>query len=354
MVNPTKFYSIRNGSNKYLRFLRHILPYAMRRYLNKARQIGFESSDRSPYKQVMASTRLRVYDVIKNFRRDEDYSLGWYSPKRKYDMVIFQKHFSADAYELAKKIQSSGVKVVLDINVDFYNKSAYILPYEFDDAFKFTEIADAVLTTTEYLKEIISRSFPNKKIFVIAEGIDNSYFKVEKKFFNIPLNLIWCGYSSKAKEILLISDVLKELHDDYKFTIILITEKDPLLSIGNIPIQFLYYEHSKVPDLLVKGDIFIAPRDLTNTYNLGHSFTKIGIAMAVGLPVISSPVPSYIGSPAVLCNGKAEWKINLARMLTDLDYLKVLGNMGRNFVRDCYSPRRIKEKYKLFFDEMLR
>ncbi len=331
-----------------------MLPYILRRYFTKMDQIGFEAPDRASYKHVMASTRLRVYDVINSFKQDNKYLLGWYKQKHDYRIVIFQKHFSTEAYELAKELKSRGTKIVLDINVNFYHNSEYILPHELDDAFKFTELADAVITTTEYLQKVISDFFPSKKIVVIEEAIDSYLFREEKKKFHTPCNLIWCGYSTKAKELLLISDVLKALYKNHKFTVTLITDKNPKLDLGEIPVSFSYYQHTNVPELLLQGDIFISPRDLSNIYNLGHSFTKIGVAMAVGLPVIASPIPSYAGSPAVLCHNAAEWETNLARMFVDHDWLRSLGREGRDFVRTDYSPQKIREKYKLFFDELLK
>ena len=196
--------------------------------------------------------------------------------------------------------------------------------------------------------------FPEKRVDVIEESINDIFFKKKKTSFRSGLvNLIWCGYASKASELLLIEDVLKELYKKWPFNLILVCEKNPHLAIGEIPVYFEKYNHYSIPEQLLKGDIFIAPRDLNDSYNLAHSFTKIGIAMAIGLPVIASPVPSYVGSPAILCSNKEEWMKGLVRLFTNPVLLRKLSEKGRTYVKKNYSISVIKRKYIEFFKKQV-
>ena len=328
-------------------------------FRNKKHRIGFVINGfLLPYSKVMASTRIRVYDVIKMFFDDRDFLVEIYNPfRKKYEIVIFQKKFDRAALLLAKRLKTSDkAKIVFDINVNYYDLSSkYITKQQHEDAIAFTEIADMVIVPSIFLNKQISKLFPDKTVEVIEESINDIFMRKRKINFNLQNPaLIWAGYSHKAFELLLIQDILVDLYDEFRFKIILISDKNPKLVIGKIPIYFEKFDYSKFPDQLLKGDIFIAPRNLTDPYNLGHSFTKIGVAMAVGLPVIASPVPSYIGSPAVICEDKKCWKIYLKKMFTDIVFLKKLSIEGRKFVEAHYSTRVVKQKYRDLFKKLLK
>lgn len=325
--------------------------------LSKARKyrIGFVMNEfLAPYSKVMASSRIRVYDVIRMFWHDKDFVAELYTPFRKYSIVIFQKKFDKRAFGIAKKLKERNTKVLLDINVNYYDVSSkYIQKKQSEDVIRFTELADGVIATTTFLKESIKTIFPKKRVWVIEESIEDKFFEEKKEKFIKPLKLIWCGYSVKARELLLIADVLISLYKKINFELILICDKAPKVKIGDVPIIFIKYNHSEIPALLSKGDIFITPRELNDSYNLAHSFTKIGVGMAVGLPVIASPVPSYKNSPAILCADKEEWKENLERMLTDIPSLEYLSQKGREYTKENYSSQVIKTKYKRLFTALL-
>lgn len=309
----------------------------------------------APYSKTMASSRIRVYDVIKMFWQDKDFWAELYTPFRKYDIAIFQKKFDERAFEIAKKLKEKKTKVILDINVNYYDASSkYIEKKQNEDVIRFTELADGVIATTGFLEKSIKTIFPKKRVWVIEESIEDKFFEEKKEKFTKPLKLIWCGYSMKARELLLIADVLINLYKKINFELILICDKNPKIRIGEIPIIFIRYDHSKIPALLLKGDIFITPRELSDSYNLAHTFTKIGVAMAVGLPVIASPVPSYQNSPAILCADKEEWKENLEKMLTDIPSLEYLSQKGREYVKENYSSQVIKSKYIRLFMALLK
>ena len=306
------------------------------------------------YNKIMASTRIRVYDVIKMFFDDKDFLVELYNPLRKYDIVIFQKKFDKVALFRARKLKSKGTKTVLDINVNYYDLSSKFISFEQNqNVVEFTKIVDTVIVPTEFLQNFIKKLFPNKKIDVIEESIDQRYFKKSKKSFHKVLNLAWSGYSVKAAELLLIEDVLKELRKEFQFNLLLICEKNPDLKIKGINISFEKYNYEQIADQLLKGDIFLAPRSLNDSYNFAHTFTKIGTGMAVGLPVLASPIPSYRRSPAILCKNKQEWKYSFIKLFTNSFLLYTLSQRGREYVKKYYSVNAIKSKYTKLFQELI-
>jgi glycosyltransferase involved in cell wall biosynthesis len=308
-----------------------------------------------PYNKVMPSTRLRVYDIITAFNNSKDYFLEIYKPYKKYDLVIFQKYFDKNAYATAKSLKETGTKIILDINVNYYDKSFLEkeLLYQHKDVIKFTKLADGITTSTTYIRNYIKKIFPKKSVDFIPENITNNFFIETKKAKKGPLKLTYAGYSTKAKDLLRLKNILKNLRKKYDFSFLFICEKDPKIHISGIKSDFIKYNQKIIHKQLLKGDIFIAPRDLKNPYNLGHSFTKIGYPMAVGLPTIADEVPSYIGSPAILCNNKKDWTKALKKLLSNKNIRSKIGKKGIKYVKDNFSTVKVKRLYHQYFSKFI-
>lgn len=312
------------------------------------------------YGRIMASTRLRVYDVINNFRSSDEYFVELYKPWKRYDIVIFQKKFDEKALQLAQKLKQQGTKVILDINVNYYDKTILGVLKKDESInhpkiLKFTKIADGVITSTDYIKGYARRFFPEKNIVTIPENITNNFFSLQKKILtDSPLRLLYVGYAVKAPEILDIQAVLQKLRKKYDFSLILICEKNPNLSIPGIDIAFHPYQQKHIHQQMLEGDIFIAPRDLTQSYNLGHSFTKIGYPLSIGLSVVASEVPSYVGSPAVLCKNETDWYNNLNLLLEDAKLRLTLRDKGIAYCQKHFSESVTRERYERFFQSLLQ
>lgn len=311
----------------------------------------------SYYGRIMASTRLRVYDVINSFSDDKKYFLELYKPWKKYDIVIFQKKFDEQAIKLAAKLKQKKIKIVLDINVNYYDPSALgkMYLYMYNQAIDFAKIADGIITSTEYIRYFLKKIFPEKNIICIPENITDNFFLLNKvaKENNNDLKLMYVGYAIKAKEVLIIKDVLQKLRENYNFSLIFICEKNPKISINGIKIKFIKYKQKEIHRQMLEGDIFIAPRDLSYSYNLGHSFTKIGYPMSVGIPVVASNIPSYEKSPALLCKNGKEWQNNLKKLLNSFESREKLGKLGIEFCKNNYSTDLIKNRYINFFKEII-
>ncbi len=305
------------------------------------------------YNTIQPSSRIRVFDVINMLRYSDTFHVSLYNPLLKYNVLIFQKKFDNKAYLFAKKQKKKGVKIILDINVNYYNPNSNIIEtQQHKDIIRFTNLCDYIISSSDYISNYINTILPKKNIVTIYESINNKYFKQSKILNNNIRTLIWSGYSVKAKEFLLIKNVLEELYTRYKFKLIIVAEKYINLDI-DIPIEFIKYSEKNIVSTLLKGDIFIAPRDMTEEYNLGHSFTKIGVAMALGLPVIASPVPSYLKSPAIFCKNEKEWYNNLSTILAGDFNFKIISKQGIEYCKKYYSYDVIKAEYNNFFQEII-
>ena len=101
--------------------------------------------------------------------------------------------------------------------------------------------------------------------------------------------------------------------------LVVVSDAKPALSI---PFEFVRWRHATAPRDLLRGDVCIAPRDVDNAYNRGHSFFRIGVFLAQGVPVIAGPVPSYAevlrpGDNGLVCATGPEWDAALDAVMED-------------------------------------
>lgn len=308
-------------------------------------RVGFVVENIDAYDRVMASTRLRCYDVM-NFFNGHQHPAELFEPSRHYDVVIFQKCIKPEFRELAQRLKQQATKTILDINVNYIetdDKSPeFINETHRQNVSRMLQTVDHVLTSSPMLQKIYSSH--HQSVFCIEEGIADCFFAANKiSQDNTTVKLLYCGYSIKAKELHLIGEVLRQLHQTYGATLLLITEKDPGLSI--IPYEFLQYQQSLLPQLLLQGDIKIAPRQTDCQYNLGHTFTKVGYPMAVGLPAVASPVPAYLNREVLLCAEEKEWYQTLERLITQPRLRAYYGQRGRQLVQNNFSAKQIGQQY---------
>lgn len=311
-----------------------------------------------PYNSAMGSTRLRAYDIIKYLNQTSKFSAELYKNWKgdKYDVAIFQKYFNHKACKLANRLIRKGIKIILDINVNYYEKSktAFVHENQRRDISSFTELADGIITSTKYLQHIIAKYFSMKSIITIPENISETFFKERKTHGKEEvIKLLYVGYSAKASEILLIKNVLERLGKSYKLQVIFICDKNPKIKFENISSKFIKYEQNKIHLQLMKGDIEVSPRDLQDPYNRGHSFTKIGYPMAVGIPAVASPIDSYKNSPAISCTSKKEWEANLEKLITDHEYREELSIKGVEYCMK-FLLQKIGKKYETYLSQIMK
>jgi glycosyltransferase involved in cell wall biosynthesis len=345
----------------------NLLDYIKYIFRRKGIRVGFcsEVSINSiflkPYflnhNNLIATTRLRVNDIIYHSLNYRNLNARFYNPFSKYNALIFQSESSPKSYLIASKFKRKGAKIILDLNVNLFltQQVEFISEKQKEDVLRFLNLTDLIITTTEYLRDFIidNKIFSNVKI--IPEIISDNFFKVKKKHeTKETTNLLYVGYSVKAKELELINNQIEALSKNHNIRLTLICEKLPKLNI-NVKKSFIKYDQVRLPYDMLKGDIFISPRDLKNPYNLGHSFTKIGYPMAVGLPIIVSPIPSYKNSPAILLSDNNEsWYNEIESLILNPDLRNKLGEEGIKFCKEKFSKDIIMKKFYKMIGHLLK
>jgi hypothetical protein len=131
-----------------------------------------------------------------------------------------------------------------------------------------------------------------------------------------------------------------------------ITDKDPGNFLG-IPYEFIPFDYAKLPEQLMQGDIKISPRNLDRIYNMGHSVVKIAYPMSIGLPVVASPVPSYIPylQEENICRTNDEWFLALERLIWEGTELRQnQGAQNKELVREELCLSATGQEWKAFFE----
>ncbi len=299
----------------------------------------------------MASTRIKCFDIIR-YLKNHHIKSGVFSAIKKYDILVFQKTFTEKHRRLAEKLKLQGKKIVLDLNVNYFYKKGetqQVNKFQINNLQSFLPLADKVLVSSQFLKEIAQQY--HSDVHYIPEHISTIGPHSPKKISN-PVRLVYCGYAIKADCVLLIADILRDLSRKVDLELLFICEKDPGLKLP-IKTSFIKYDQNNLVNILRQGDIKVAPRKLNNSYDPGHSFTKIGYPMSVGLPVVASPVPSYLGTPALIASNNDEWFNHILSLINNPTEYNELSQKGISFVKNNFSLDKIGKMYMNFFNKLL-
>lgn len=304
-------------------------------------EIGFVIDDIQAYNRVLPSVRMRCYDMILEMER-----LGvkaeLYKPFKKYSAVIFTKTRKDSAVRLAEHLRKQATLVISDNYCEYLTDETKTDDWERNNILRILSCSDFAITySVEQQKQF---SVYHDKVFFINEGVQRVYFSKQKKYVEHPkVTLIYSGYSHNAKYIEIIHDVIAKLQEQYGCRLLLLCEKDPKLH--NLTYEYIHYEQKKVVDQLLLGDIMIAPRPMKEIEKMQHTLSKIASPMAVGLPVVASPVPAYKDSPAILCSTEEEWYNALENLIKNISEREEIGTKSREYVKKNLTTEIIAERY---------
>ena len=315
--------------------LRDILKLA-----NKSK-IGYYIDDIQPYNKALASTRMRCYDII-DFFEEKGISAELYKPFRKYDVVFFIKTATERAVRIARKLEKEGVYLILDSYSEFLDDP---LKKDFSDRINIIELLslmDVVNVCSDVQVQTYSKYHDNVRF--VGDSVHEKMFLNKKEHSEKEvITLIYCGYGKKVSDTLVIAEVIKRLQKEFGCRMIFLSNEKP--EIKEFEWDYMKYNQNIIGEQLCKGDIMIAPRPMTGIEKLPHSNTKIAYPMSLGLPVVASPISSYLDSPAIICRNNEEWYENIKNLILNVDLRKEVGEKSRLYIKENYSRNVIGEKY---------
>jgi glycosyltransferase involved in cell wall biosynthesis len=309
-------------------------------------------------------------------RRGVRYS-AWH-PLGRYDAVVFLKSMSDESHALAERLRARGTRIIFDLNVDYLTPASGTFYYERmapsaeqrRQALAMVAASDAVIADSSHLEKICQPL--HSRVRWIPDNVDMRLAPPRRAWTRRgKLELLWSGEAVKLFELLSIEEVLREFAGHVRLTLVTnsLAALDRWFSPWKSRFEKLLttVEHSVVPFRSVAelmktydgGGVFISPRFLNNTYNLGHTEWKIALPMACGRVALCSAVPSYSdvaersgGRGLRICREAADWRENLEAILSDRFAFEEEECAAREVVERHYSTPLVAESHVRFMREI--
>jgi glycosyltransferase involved in cell wall biosynthesis len=309
------------------------------------------------FEYLYNSLGMRVSQVAQWVNRyAPDCHCEMYRPDQRYDAVVFFKAMGLSEQKEARKIKDYGGKVIFDANVNYYEIWGKFDTFsnqptieQQKDAILVTSEADLCVGDSTKLCELARKH--NLKVHWIPDNVNMNVFRFVRKHGPVqPVRLVWSGISFKADHLLLLEDVLPKLKN---VELIIVSDMPPPVIKKLTPIvkcRYVPYSDRGYARLLSQCDIIISPKQLVNSYEIGHTEYKITLGMAAGLPAVASPQQSYIEAISykgggVIASTSAEWFAALDNLIKNHKLREDLGEKARQTVIERYSTPVVAKKY---------
>ena len=282
------------------------------------------------------------------------------------DLAIFVRRQDAMDYELATRLKKRNIKLILDLCVNYFvesNAPGMLKPVtkkHINNCVRMTNLCDAVFCASINIKDSAAKF--NKKSYYLPDSVDEKHFKSKKNendFLRKRIRAVWAGTTEKSKELLEYMGILQELNIPLR----IISETRPRdfgypFFFSSNKAYYSKWKYETFPQTMLKGDFVFAPRNISESYNRGHSFFKIGIFLSVGIPVIASPIPSYKelifkNNCGKLCKTKNDFRKTLKDISTDRQRL-VTWSKSAQLIMKKYTTFEISKKYVEIFTKILK
>lgn len=229
-----------------------------------------------------ASSRLRAYlpgDEIAKYGHTVTFNGGIETPA---DIFVFQKRFNERDQALMRQCHARGIKVVLDVD-DMMND----IPFS---------LADVLTTDTKYKQEF----WPNAVVVPDVCDIESGAIRKSVHTENLT-KVVWVGNAENAYhlrdcasachflriELTVITDLNNRAYSNFAYT---------------DGVQGVAWDVKTVDAEMIKADVAVFPLVFDGPYAHrrewieSKSENKIVKAWALGLPVIGTPIPSYLAA----------------------------------------------------------
>lgn len=313
-----------------------------------------------PYLREASFDPHIVFDPVHGNEMPELDALYPYLVAEEFQLVYFQKVHGSSAERLAKQLSEAGIKTIYGV-CDLVDVGM-------------TAATDLTIVVTDYLKSLYPLALQSK-IEVVHDGIEHpEIYKAE----------IGKNYGSKAMPLnaVLVTSahldslpILKSLPDWLRVTIVgnYPAELNKWLSVAywkireqhefrdrisylrfllNRRISCLAWDPLDVYQIMQRADIGIIPIHTDSEAESAQlpaswkvkSENRLTMKMCVGLPVVATPIPSYLpvinqGKNGFLANSGQEW-FEYLQALRDPELRWEIGTSARSSVVEKYSTEK--------------
>jgi len=125
--------------------------------------------------------------------------------------------------------------------------------------------------------------------------------------------------------------------------------RDAVRSAGAVPSRWHAWGEDTVCDEIVKHDVAVIPCELNSEWNLSKSANRATMFMALGMPVVASPLPAYCeviehGRTGFIAETRKDW-IECLDALRNKKLRERIGRAAREEALSKYRPEVIAKQY---------
>ncbi|MGE5533259.1 MAG: glycosyltransferase [Bacillota bacterium] len=266
------------------------------------------------------------------------------------DVVIVSKTATPQMYLFQKLLLRKNVKFVFDLTDAIYLPNLTLFGLQIrSGSFDLERIlinSDCATTNGHFLADFTSKY--NSNTVIIHDPIDtHALYPVVKKDLSDCVTLGWEGNAFAHLENLeMLLNPLRRLGEEFKIKLKLVS------SLGNAKVKELFSDLEGKIEVdygprfwlpvnqfireISDFDIFMAPIKDTPWYN-GKSALRVGIGMALGIPVVASPVgeQKYLiknRQNGFIATSEEDWYYYLKLLIQDEKLRRSIGYSGRQTV----------------------
>lgn len=323
-------------------------------------------------KKDTPSTRWRILQFLPHFERAgldcsvEEWPAGMLSrlslagSASGFDVVVLQK------------------RLLPKLLVNRLRKNSKALVFEFDDMVtlkktdeggvrdsptrdrrfrRIVRLADAVLTTNEYLAGVARRAAAdNDRVHVFPTVIDLTRWEPRPARESAEsVTIGWMGTASNLHSMDVLKIPLTRLCRRFEGLQVKIVCEEPLAMEGVRVVHKPFRGGDEVDDVR-SFDIAVAPL-IEDAWTRGKVSTKLLAYFAAGLPVVASDVTAnrlYIrdGENGFLVGTLAHWEERLGKLIEDPSLRRQIGNRARESAEREYSISSAVPRYLSLFERL--
>ena len=192
----------------------------------------------------------------------------------------------------------------------------------------------------------------NNKVLLLPTSVDvEGQHNQLKNQETEKITIGWTGSHSTMKYLDEVVPVLKNLTEEFKIEVLIISNKPPEFEFRGLK-YISWREQSEIGDLL-KLNIGIMPLE-DDSWSEGKCGFKLIQYLSLGIPAVASPVGVNAkiidqGVNGFLCSTPQEWKQSLRQLITNSNLRKELGRKGREKIVNNYSVQANSEIFLALF-----
>jgi len=308
----------------------------------------------------------------------------------KFDVFIFQRVIYNDYMRrMIRLIKNRGKKIIYETDdlvfdpaylpyMDYYNYMGQLEKTWYENGIG-REILENkyvkhCVVATDYLAQAMLKKYPDKKVFVSYNKLGREQLALaqrtlaKREQLKIKDGKIRIGYFSGSKshnkDFDTVVDVLvKILKENANAVLMLVGHLDLNGKFSQVTSQIErvpFVPVQKLPELILRADINIAPLEINNPFCQAKSALKFFEAGVLEVPTIASATPDFVrcirnGENGFIAENNVEWEEFLTRLIQDENLRKKIGHQAKidSLEKHTAAKKSEAEEFIKFIQEII-